>query len=59
MNMIMNFLKDEEGSIMSEYGLLLVLISIFLIAAITVFRDAIAGAFTRAAGVLAGTTTAP
>jgi Flp pilus assembly pilin Flp len=52
MNMIMNFLKDEEGAIMAEYGLLLVLIAIVLITAIVAFRGAIATAFNRATSEL-------
>jgi pilus assembly protein Flp/PilA len=38
-------LKREEGQTMAEYGLLIAVIAIFVIAAMTVFRGALASTF--------------
>jgi Flp pilus assembly pilin Flp len=38
-------LKREEGQTMAEYGLLIAVIAIFVIAAMTVFRGALATTF--------------
>ena len=52
MNMIVNFLKDEEGASMAEYALLVGLIAVALIGAITAFRGSIIGTFTRVTNAL-------
>ena len=46
--MLKRFIKDERGLEGSEYALLLALIAIAIIAAITLLRDSIRNAFTRA-----------
>ena len=54
LNAIRQFVKEEEGLAAAEYAMLLALIAVFLIAAITAFRDAIAGAFGTATAALTG-----
>lgn len=41
------YLQDEKGSILTEYGLLLVLVAISLIAVLGLFRDDLAKKFTE------------
>ena len=53
LNAIRRFVKEEDGLAAAEYAILLTLIAVFLIAAVTAFRNAIAGAFTAATNVLA------
>jgi len=48
------FWKDESGQGLTEYALILALVSIGLIAVMVVFRDAIGGIFDRIAQVLEG-----
>ncbi len=52
MKKIWNFMKEEDGLELSEYAVMGALIVIFLVTAVTLLRDAIAGAFTRIAGVV-------
>jgi len=52
MKMVKRFVKDERGLEASEYALLLALICIFIVVAVTLLRDAIAAAFSNAAGVI-------
>ena len=47
-------LRDEEGSVATEYGLLVAVIAVLLVAAMVALRTGIAGAFTRAVAALAG-----
>jgi Flp pilus assembly pilin Flp len=54
LNVIRQFVKEEEGLAAAEYAMLLALIAVFLIAAITAFRDAIAAAFGTATAALTG-----
>jgi Flp pilus assembly pilin Flp len=52
LNVIRQFVKEEEGLAAAEYAMLLTLIAVFLIVAITAFRDAIAASFTAATAAL-------
>lgn len=45
-------LRDEEGQGMVEYGLIIGLVSVLLIAGLTTFKDKIAGVFTTAGDAL-------
>jgi len=55
MRMLKRFIKDERGLEASEYALLLALICIALITAIVILKNAIAGAFSKAAGNIVAT----
>ena len=46
------FWNDESGQGLTEYALILALVSVGLIAVMVVFRDAIGGVFDRIAQVL-------
>jgi pilus assembly protein Flp/PilA len=48
--------RDEEGATAVEYGLIVGLIAVAIVAAMTVFTGALDGAFDRIAGVLGGNT---
>jgi len=48
------FWHEESGQGLTEYALILALVSIGLIAVLVVFRDAIGGIFDRIAQVLEG-----
>jgi len=48
MQVIRQFVKEEEGLAAAEYSLLLTLIAVALITAITAFKNAIAAAFNSA-----------
>jgi len=48
------FWNEESGQGLTEYALILALVSIGLIAVLVVFRDAIGGIFDRIAQVLQG-----
>jgi pilus assembly protein Flp/PilA len=48
------FWTDDSGQGLTEYALILALVSIGLIAVLVVFRDAIGGIFDRIAQVLQG-----
>ena len=52
LNAIRQFVKEEEGLAAAEYAMLLALVAVFLIAAITAFRNAIANTFTTATTTL-------
>jgi pilus assembly protein Flp/PilA len=54
--MLMNWLRDEEGQAMVEYGLIIALIAIVVIAALLILGPSIANLFNEAAEEL---TTAP
>jgi Flp pilus assembly pilin Flp len=48
--------QDEEGQTLAEYGLIMAVIAVAtVILAVTVFRNAIEGAFTAATNCLDGT----
>ncbi len=51
-DLLKRFLTDESGQGLTEYALVLALISIGLIAVLIVFRDAIGRVFDRVVGVL-------
>jgi Flp pilus assembly pilin Flp len=52
LNVIRQFVKEEEGLAAAEYAMLLALVAVALIAGITAFRDAIIAAFAAATGAL-------
>lgn len=47
--MLMNWLRDEEGQAMVEYGLIIALIAIVVIAALLILGPRIANLFNEAA----------
>lgn len=53
-SLLQRFWTDESGQGLTEYALILALVSIGLIAVLVVFRDAIGGIFDRIAQVLRG-----
>lgn len=54
MDLVKRFWKDESGQGLTEYALVLALISIGLIAVLIVFRDAIGRIFDKITDVLDG-----
>ena len=54
LSLFTNFWNDETGQGLTEYSLILALVSIGLIAVLVIFRDAIGGIFGRIAQVLEG-----
>jgi len=56
MNLLNKLLRDESGQGMVEYGLILALIAVALIAGMTALREQITAIFARITGAL---TTAP
>jgi pilus assembly protein Flp/PilA len=54
MKRIKNFFKDESGASAVEYGLLVALIAVMLIAAMRALQGGISGAFTSATNALGG-----
>jgi pilus assembly protein Flp/PilA len=50
--LLMNFVRDESGQDLAEYGLLLALIAVALVTAIGVFKNAIVNAFNRATSAM-------
>lgn len=54
--MLMNWLRDEEGQAMVEYGLIIALIAIVVIAALLILGPRIANLFNGAADELDVTT---
>ena len=54
MSAIAKFWHDDSGQGLTEYALVLALVSIGLIAVLVIFRDAIGGIFDRIAVVLRG-----
>ncbi|MGI6772669.1 MAG: Flp family type IVb pilin [Acutalibacteraceae bacterium] len=53
--MLMNWLRDEEGQAMVEYGLIIALIAIVVIAALLILGPRVANLFNEAAEELTGT----
>jgi Flp pilus assembly pilin Flp len=53
-SLFISFWNDETGQGLTEYALILALVSIGLIAVLVIFRDAIGGIFARIAQVLQG-----
>jgi pilus assembly protein Flp/PilA len=51
-NLLVKLWKDEEGQDLTEYALLLVLLSLAAIGALGTLANAINGTFTKAAGNL-------
>lgn len=51
---MLNILKDENGQGMVEYGLIIGLVAVALIAALVIFAPKIEGVFTRAGSALDG-----
>lgn len=49
---MMKFIKSEEGTSMTEYALLLGLITIALVSVITAFGTKLPGAFTKVTDVI-------
>jgi len=56
--MLMNWLRDEEGQAMVEYGLIIALIAIVVIAALLILGPRVAQLFNDAAGSLPETSAA-
>lgn len=54
LSLFASFWHEESGQGLTEYALILALVSIGLIAVLVVFRDAIGGIFDRIAQVLTG-----
>jgi pilus assembly protein Flp/PilA len=52
LNVIRQFVKEEEGLAAAEYAIMLTLIAVALITAVANFRTAIEGAFAAATTVL-------
>lgn len=52
--LLQRFWHEESGQGLTEYALVLALVSIGLIAVLVIFRDAIGGIFDRIAQVLRG-----
>ena len=52
LNVIRQFVREEEGASAAEYALLLTLITLFLVAAVAGLGGAIQGAVNTAAGVI-------
>ena len=46
MKSILNFVRNDEGAALAEYGLLVALIAVVCIAAVTLLGTSIRGAFT-------------
>ena len=53
LNVIRQFVKEEEGATAAEYALLLALITVVLVGAVGALSGAIGGAMTAAAGIIA------
>jgi pilus assembly protein Flp/PilA len=54
LSLLTRFWSEDSGQGLTEYALILALVSIGLIAVLVVFRDAIGGIFDRIAQVLTG-----
>ena len=57
MNCVKRFLKDESGQAVSEYGLVLGVVVIAVIATLGAFKDKIVTMFTNIGDAIGGTTT--
>ena len=53
LNKIQNFVRDEEGASAVEYGLLVALIAVVIIAGVTLLGNTLLGVFNNAAGKIA------
>ncbi len=56
MNLLKRLVKEESGQALTEYGLIIALIAILIIAALTGLKDSIAGVFQRISDQLNGAT---
>ena len=54
LSLFARFWREDSGQGLTEYALILALVSIGLIAVLVIFRDAIGGIFDRIAQVLRG-----
>ena len=54
LSLFTRFWHEESGQGLTEYALILALVSIGLIAVLVIFRDAIGGIFNNIAGTLQG-----
>lgn len=54
LSMIKNFLSDERGQASTEYGVIIGVIAVGIIAAAIIFRDKIINVFTNAGNELDG-----
>lgn len=52
MNSIKNFMQDEEGATAVEYGLMVALIAVVIIAAVTLVGTNLKAVFEKVAGAL-------
>lgn len=52
---IKSFFKDESGQAMTEYGLIIALVAVALVASLVIFRDLIGGVFSNIAASLTAT----
>lgn len=50
--MLRQWLKDEEGQALTEYGLLIAVIAVAIVATIVLFRDKLKEVFTNATAKL-------
>lgn len=55
--MFKQWLHDEEGQALAEYGLLIAVIAIAVIATLVIFRNRLAGTFQRAGEALTNSST--
>jgi len=54
---VTRFLKDESGATAIEYGLIIALIAVVIVAAFAAIRDPLVNAFTRTGATLDATAT--
>jgi pilus assembly protein Flp/PilA len=52
LNVIRQFVREEEGASAAEYALLLALVSLFIVGAVTLLGNNISTAITNAANVI-------
>ena len=52
MNQVRNFVRDESGATMIEYGLIAALVAVAAITALTTMGESISGMFTSVSGKL-------
>ncbi|WHY76784.1 Flp family type IVb pilin [Neobacillus sp. WH10] len=51
-----NLVVEEEGQALTEYGLIIALVSVLLAGSLILFKEQLAGVFTKINGYLNGTT---